>query len=85
MRQRPLNAVLLLLSLSAVILGFALAQTPAYADGDNPPPPHRDTGDTTGSGSSVPDYPLGSGESNLSSEAEPDLWDVVLSTLKAII
>ena len=85
MRQRPLNAVLLLLSLCALILGFALTQAPAYADGANPPPPHRDPGDTIGGGSSVPDYPSGGGESNLSSEAEPALWDVVLFTLNAII
>lgn len=85
MRQRPLNAVLLLVALSALILGFASTPVPVLADGGNPPPIHRDTGDTTGSGSSVPDYPLGSGESNLSSEAEPALWDMVLSTLKVII
>ena len=85
MQRRVLNATLLLAALSALILGFASTPVPAYADGGDPPPIHKDTGDTTGSGSSVPDYPLGSSESNLSSEAEPGLWDVVLFTLKAII
>ena len=84
MRQRPLNAVLLLVSLSALILGFALIQSPSVADGSDPPPPHRDTGDTTGSQSSVPDYPSGGGENNLSLEAESDLWDVTVFALKAI-
>ena len=85
MRHRPLNAVLLLVSLSALILGLGLTQAPAYADGFDPPPINRDTGDTTGSGSSVPDYPIGGEEANLSSETEPALWDVVLFALNAII
>ena len=87
MRQRPLNVVLLLVALSALILGFASTPVPAYADGagGDPPPPHKDPGDTTGGGSSVPDYPSGSGDASLNSEAEPTLWDVVLFTLNAII
>lgn len=83
MQRRVLKATLLLVALAALVLGFAWTPVPAYAEGGDPPPIHRDTGDTTGSGSSVPDY--GTEESNLSSEAEPDLWDVVLFTLKAII
>ncbi|MCK4787298.1 MAG: hypothetical protein KAV87_26300 [Desulfobacteraceae bacterium] len=85
MRQRPLNAILLLLSLCALILGFASTHAPAYADGNDPPPIHIDPGDTIGGGSSVPDYPSDNGESSLSSEAEPDLWDVVLFTLRVIL
>lgn len=83
MQRRVLKATLLLVTLGSLVLGLASTPVPAYADGSDPPPAHRDTGDTTGSGNSVPDY--GTEESNLSSEVEPDLWDVVLFTLKAII
>lgn len=87
MQQRPLNVVLLLVALSALILGFASTPVPAYADGagGDPPPPHSDPGDTIVGGTSVPDYPSGGGESIPSSEAEPAVWDVVLFTLNTII
>jgi len=85
MRLRQKNVLLLMVLLAALTLSISMLQAPAMAEGADPPPINRDTCDTTGGGTSIPDYPSGGAEESMMPATELTTWDLAVFALNAII